>query len=164
MKKTLFTLIVLSLFIGGSIAAYLYFQKTQSPVEQPEPVDIQEIAPPTILSEATTPQAPQVLEDPAEMIELPQLESSDNFMGIALASLVTNKALTNIFSSDQLVRNIVVTIDNLPRKQVTMRFMPIKKAPGKFTPMEITGETFIDPKNSRRYAPYMNLINTLMIA
>ena len=146
----------LTLLIGGGIAAYLYFQDAQQQVEQAHPVDIQEIAPPTILPEATSPQAPQVLEDPAEMIELPQLESSDNFMGIALASLVTNKALTNIFSNNELVRNIVVTIDNLPRKQVTMRFMPIKKAPGKFTPMEITGETFIDPNNSRRYAPYMN--------
>lgn len=144
----------LLLLIGSGIAAYLYFQNSQ-PKPAPISVEVPEIKPPTPLSEMAAPKPRLVLDDPPEKLELPKLESTDHFMSNALASLVNNKALMNIFSSDQLIHNIVVTIDNLPRKKVSMRFMPIKKAPGKFIPMAGEETTVISPNNSARYTPYM---------
>lgn len=154
MKKPLLTAMALIALIGSGIAAYLYFQNEQ-PKPEPISVAIPEIEPPSALSETVAPKPRQVLNAPPEKLELPKLESTDHFISNALASLVNNKALLNIFSSDQLIHNIVVTIDNLPRKKVSMRFMPIKKAPGKFIPMASEEATFISPKNNARYTPYM---------
>ena len=160
MKKPLLTAMALIVLIGGGIAAYLYFQNAQ-PKPEPISVDIPEIESPTLLPETVAPKPRQVLDEPPEKLELPKLESTDHFMSNALASLVNNKALMNIFSSDQLIHNIVVTIDNLPRKRVSMRVMPIKKAPGKFVPMESEEATFISPKNHNRYTPYMQFAEAI---
>ena len=156
MKKNILTTVALLILIGGGIAAYFYFQNTQpKPEPKPETVEIQEMGPATILPDSPEPVARQVLIAPSEKLELPQLESTDNFMANALGSLVNNKKLMNIFINDQLIHNIVVTIDNLPRKQVSMRVMPIKKALGRFMTMESEGEMVISPENNARYAPYM---------
>lgn len=154
-------MIAILIMIGGGIAAYLYFQNAQpKPEPKSESVEIQELAP-TILPGSPEPEKRQVLDAPSEKLELPQLKSTDNFMSNALASLVNNKALMNIFINDQLIHNIVVTIDNLPRKQVSMRAMPIKKAPGKFITMESEGDTVISPENNARYTPYIKFAEAI---
>ncbi len=150
MKKTRLTTIALLILWGGSIAAYLYFQN-----EQPQPVDIQKVALPTILPDTTEPEPHQVLDAPTGKMVLPQLEASDDFMSNALVKLLNNKGLMSIFTNDELIRNIVVTIDNLPREQVSMRIMPIKKALGKFIPIESEDGIVISPENNARYAPYV---------
>lgn len=143
------TLIVL---LAGATAAYLYYQKDQPAVEH---VTTQEMEPPPVVPATPEPGTRKVLEAPSEVIELPQLESSDHFMSNALSNLLSNKTLMTIFINDQLIRNIVVTIDNLPRQQVSTKVMPIKKAPGKFITNESEGVVTISPNNSERYTPYM---------
>lgn len=152
MKKT--TLVIALLILLGGIAAYFYFQDEQPNPESSTAV-IEEQDLPTVITDDADPESRQVLNTPAEPTELPPLEASDDFMANALTSLLNNKALMAIFSNDQLIRNIVVTIDNLPRKEVSMRVMPIKKAPGKFLAMKSEGQTVIDPKNNRRYTQYV---------
>lgn len=152
MKKTILTIIALLILLGGGIAAYYYFQ---SEPPKPESVAITTQEQPTVVPVTPEPEVRQVLEAPTENIPLPQLESSDNFMANALANLLNNKSLMGIFINDQIIRNIVVTIDNLPRKQVTMRVMPIKKARGKFITIDSEGKTVISPKNNERYMQYV---------
>jgi hypothetical protein len=154
MNKTIPTIIALLVLLGGGIAAYLYFFQNEQ--TQPTPVATQEQELPTEALEAPKPEGRKVLNAPSENIALPQLESSDDFMANALEKLLNNKALMAIFTSKQLIRNIVVTIDNLPRKQVSMRLMPIKQAPDKFLTMESDGQTVISPNNETRYAQYMS--------
>jgi Protein of unknown function (DUF3014) len=153
MKKTLLKTIAVLILIGAGIAAYLYFQKEQPSTPEPKLVETPEVVPPIVLPEA--PETRLILDAPSEEIELPQLEASDDFMTNALANLLNNKALMSIFINDQLIHNTVVTIDNLPRKQVSMKIMPIKKAPGKFITMESEEGTVISPKNHARYKPYV---------
>ena len=158
MKKTILTVAAL-LIIAGGIFAYFHFQSEQL---KPAPivVEVEEIAPPT-LAETTEPESRQVLDAPAKVIELPQLASSDDFIASALASLLNNKTLMAIFINDQLINNIVVTIDNLPRKLVSQKLMPIKKAPGKFIAMESEGGMMISPKNNARYTQYVQFAETI---
>lgn len=152
MNKTILYGIALIVLLAGATAAYLYYQKEQPKVESEV---TQQVIPPPIVPATPEPEPRQVLEAPTEAIELPQLESSDHFMTNALSNLLGNKTLMNIFINDQLIRNIVVTIDNLPRQQVSTKVMPIKKAPGKFITAESGGVVTISPSNSERYAPYM---------
>ena len=152
MKKTTLTVVALLAILLSAVAIYFYLQEEplQSEVSTVKEVEVPPIAPETI-----EPESRHVLEEPAEPIALPELSSSDNLMGEALASLINNKALMHIFNQGQIIRNIVVTIDNLPRKQTSMRVMPIKKAPGKFI-VENDGQiTTISPKNSERYVSYV---------
>ena len=160
MKKSTLKTIALFLLISIGIAAYLYFQHEQTKTA-PQSVDIPDIASATLQPEKTEPETRQILNAPEEEITLPQLESSDNFMAATLEKLLNNKALMGIFINDQLINNIVVTIDNLPRKQVTMRFMPIKKAPGQFVTAENEGQKIISHKNQVRYSNYMKLAESI---
>jgi flagellar basal body-associated protein FliL len=160
MNKKILYLIALIVLLAGAIAAYFYYQtkETQPYVETipRQALELQPIVP-------ATPETPprQVLETPSHTIELPQLGSSDHFMTNALSNLLENKTLMNIFINDQLIRNIVVTIDNLPRQQVSMKVMPIKKAPGKFITTENDGVLTISPDNSERYTPYMRFADEI---
>lgn len=160
MKKSTLKTMALFLLISIGIAAYLYFQHEQTNTA-PQSVDIPDIASTTLQPEKTEPETRQILNAPEEEITLPQLESSDNFMAAALEKLLNNKALMGIFINDQLINNIVVTIDNLPRKQVTMRLMPIKKAPGQFVIAENDEQKIISPKNQARYSNYMQLAESI---
>lgn len=155
MKKTILTTIGLLILLAICTATYLYFQQKEAP-PQPQSVDIPEVAS-TLAIPKTAPNTRQVLNEPTEQMALPALSASDDFMASALESLLNNKALMAIFINDQLINNIVVTIDNLPRKQITMRFMPIKKAPGRFLIMESEGQKAIHPDNNTRYASYVNV-------
>jgi hypothetical protein len=159
MNKSIYATIALLILLGGGIAAYFYF--FQNAQTQPKPVETQVQEQPTVTPEPPAPEVHQVLNAPSENIALPPLESSDDFMASALAKLLNNKALMAIFTNDQLIRNIVVTIDNLPRKQVSMRVMPIKKASGKFLTTESEGQTVISPNNKARYTQYMNFAEAI---
>lgn len=152
MNKTVLYVITLIVVLAGATAAYLYFKKEQPKVETEVS---QQVVPPPIVPATPETEPRQVLEAPSEAIELPQLGSSDHFMSNALSNLLDNKTLMNIFINDQLIRNIVVTIDNLPRTQVSMKVMPIKKAPGKFITTESEGVVTTGPNNSERYTPYV---------
>jgi hypothetical protein len=152
MKKTIFTVVALLTIIAVAVAIYFYFQ--DKPVQN-EVVTVKEIELPSEPNETLKPESGLVLDAPVERSTLPPLESSDNFMGDALASLISNKAMMHIFNEGQLIRNIVVTIDNLPRKQISMRVMPIKKAPGQFMVSKDGERTTISPKNNERYVDYV---------
>jgi uncharacterized membrane protein len=160
MKKATFKTIILFILIGAGIAAYLYFQHDQT-ITKPQPVDVPDVKSATLSSDNNEPNTRQILNEPEEEITLPQLGSSDNFMAAALEKLLNNKALMGIFINNQLINNIVVTIDNLPRKQVTMRLMPIKKAPGHFLTTESEGQKIISLENQMRYSNYMKLAESI---
>ena len=88
---------------------------------------------------------------------LPALDDSDMAMGEALAGLVGRDALARFFRLDSLVRHIVVTVDNLPRKSFAQRLSPVKPVGGQ---MATTGKDeglAIAPENAARYAPWVAL-------
>lgn len=97
----------------------------------------------------------------AEAEGLPGLDSSDSAMRDALARLLGKKWFTDFVRPDQIVRRIVVTVDNLPRETVPQRMMPVERAPGRFTPARSGEEITIDPSNSARYAPYVRALESL---
>jgi len=160
MKKRILTTLLLCILIGGIIAAYLYFQPERTKAT-PQSVDIPEIKSATALPETTAPETRQRLNAPVEKLALPQLESSDQFMAAALEKLLNNQSLMAIFINDQLINNIVVTIDNLPRNQVTMKFVPIQQAPGQFIVTETEGKQTISLENQARYLQYVKFAESV---
>jgi hypothetical protein len=95
---------------------------------------------------------------------LPPLDASDKPLHESLVELFGLKSVDDLFRPEMLVRHIVVTVDNLPRKHLAVELRPIKNPPGKFA---VTGDdtsATIDPANYARYTPYVKLLQGLNAA
>lgn len=141
----LIPVVVAAAVVGSGLSAYFLLQ----PAQAPEPVRVQ--APPP------KPVARQVIEVPPAPPTLPVLGDSDHFMLDALAGLVGNPSLMKLFQTEKIIRNIVVTVDNLPRDRTPMNAVPVKPAPGLFLVAGTENEPTIGPKNAARYAPYVKI-------
>lgn len=148
MKKFLIVLVVL----GVAATAYYYWQQNQ-----PKPAVVQMQPPPP----PPPPLMRQVIEAPPVESPLPELDQSDSIILDALAGLVSNKSLMKLFKVEQVIRNIVATIDNLPSQRIPVRTMPLESVPGKFEAAGAEGAWTIGPKNAARYSPYVSLVEVI---
>ncbi|MEO8048054.1 MAG: DUF3014 domain-containing protein [Nitrospirota bacterium] len=144
-------IVVAVVILGGAIAAYYYWQQTQ-----PEPDAVEVTAPPPPV-EPPKPVMRQAVEIPEAQSPLPQLGESDSFILDALASLVDKKSLMKMFRVEQIIHNVVVTIDNLPNQSLPVNAMPVTPVPGNLVASMADGEMSISPKNAARYTPYVHL-------
>lgn len=155
MNKNKLKATIALVILASGLAAYLYWQQIQ-----PEP-EVVVTAPPPPIPEAPKPEVRQVIEAPPAQAPLPPLAESDSFMLDALAGLVGNKSLMKLFHSERLIRNIVVTIDNLPRTKLPLRLMPVEQAAGNFIADGSEDSLTISPGNAARYAPYMKVAEAI---
>lgn len=89
---------------------------------------------------------------------LPALDTSDATLRNALHELVPDPSLAALFQTNEFVRHVVATIDNIPRQKIAQRLMPVKPTAGTFI-VAGNGDTLaIAPANSARYAPAMRLV------
>jgi len=71
--------------------------------------------------------------------------------------LVGKESVMKIFRVEQIIHNIVATIDNLPSQGLPENTMPITPVPGNLVVSVADGEMSISPKNTARYTPYVRL-------
>ena len=76
---------------------------------------------------------------------LPALDASDGPLADALGALIGSQAVQQVLIPKDLIRHIVVTIDNLPRKTYAQRLSPLKPAPGKFVVAGADAQMAISP-------------------
>jgi hypothetical protein len=92
---------------------------------------------------------------------LPPLDASDAPLHASLATLAGAQGLDALLRPDMLVRHVVVTVDNLPRKRVAVELRPVRPVPGHFG---VTGDeqaSTLDPANYARYTPYVKLVQQI---
>lgn len=154
MKKIIF----IAILIIGAIAGYFYWQHTQQPAPQ---LAETQIPPPPPMTETPNPAVRQVIEVPVTEQPLPELAESDSLMLDALAGFIGNKSLMSLFRTEQIIHNIVATIDNLPSERAPMKTMPIEPASGKFTAVNSEGDLIISPKNAARYKSYIGFAEAI---
>ena len=149
-------LVIAALVLLAIGAAIYFFWRREPPPPPPPP---QAIPAPAPLPVAQAPRYP-VESEPVET-PLPALNASDGPVAAALSSIIGLDAFGRTFLTENLVRNIVATVDNLPREQVSQRVNPIQPVPG--VPRIVgtgAGLTFA-PANSARYAAYMKLMDSV---
>lgn len=150
MKNPLAWLAILLVAVGGG--AYYYWRSTI--VEAPPPV-----------AAAPPPPAPAPLEPPRILhpvpdpqpgaVPLPSVADSDGLVADAFGGLVGRDAFARFFVPDGIVRRFVATVDNLPRKTLAQRVLPVKPVPGAFV-VAGRGDTLaIGGDNALRYRPYV---------
>jgi hypothetical protein len=110
---------------------------------------------------------PPTIEHPIERAQTeagmpPQvtLDASDAALREALASLFGGK-LPEFVQPTSLIRNIVATIDNLPRSKVAPRLLPIQTTPGALSTATAGEDLVIAADNSARYAPAIALVRAV---
>ncbi len=135
--------------LGAGATAYYYWQQKMA----------QRVPPPSSTQAPPAPSEPAI-RHPVEAVPaqpLPALSDSDAAMSDALADLIGKKSLTELFHPDRLIRRIVATVDNLPRKKAPLLVMPVKPVPQPFARAGGSDNTVIGPDNPKRYAAYVKL-------
>jgi hypothetical protein len=143
------------LLIGAAGGYYYYTKhKTEPPVEAesvtlPPPA---EVAPEP---EIKHPVAVQPAEKP-----LPALNESDTAFRTALAPLADPKNLERFLVNENVIRNIVVTVDNLARAKAAAERRPVRPTPGTIEIAKEGDEMWISEASFARYAPFVKLVLT----
>ena len=152
------------LLLGAIIAAagvIYYFWQLRVEPQPPAPT-------PASTPQATPqPNAAPRIEHPIEVAgapaaaPLPALAESDSSLQEALAGLFGGASFDLLFHPQDVVRHFVAAIDNLPRKTVAQRIMPIKPVTGAFRTSGPEGSTVVGPDNAARYTPYVRALEAV---
>jgi hypothetical protein len=147
--------------VGLSIGAVLYLSyyprgNKAAPAEEPV-VAVPEL-PPAVPEE---PAVKHPLPEPAAPEPLPPLAESDVPMRGALENLFGKESVEQFVAPENLVRNIVVTIDNLSTEKVPERIRPVKPTSGRFMVDGTEEAPALGAANFERYKPAVQLIRSL---
>lgn len=151
--KTPIWWMLLPVLLGG--AAFYFWQKNELPVPLPPPPLVE--APPASEPKPEAPIRHPIKAAPTPEKPLPSLGESDAAMQEAFAGFFDSAALEKFFDLKDIVRRIVVTVDNLPRSKMPMRYRLFTPAPEKFLATGKDENLFIGDENYRRYTPYVLL-------
>jgi len=142
--------------VGLSVGAVLYISRgdKKPPVESPvvaapKPVEPEE------------PAVKYPLAEPEQAAPLPSLAESDPPARSALEGLIGKPSVEQFIVTTDLVRHVVVTIDNLTAEKVAERIKPLKATPGRFAVAGAEDAPTLDPANYERYKPLMQMVRTL---
>jgi len=159
-RPALWGAVLLALAVVAALA-YWFQQRASSPPPVAPPVAGTPSAPPAEppvrhpIEDARPEAAAPVAAAP------PSLDESDPAVADALAALVGRGPLEQFATLSGFVRNVVATIDNLPRNKAPRRVWPLVPTPG---PLVTTGgkdATYLGAENYRRYEPALRLMESV---
>jgi hypothetical protein len=96
----------------------------------------------------------------ADTAALPALNQSDVAVKDSITGFLGAKPVEQFLVQENIVRHIVVTIDNLPRKKVAVDLRPVKPTAGETAISNQGDTTTLGATNYARYAPFIHLVET----
>jgi len=149
-------LVLLMVLAAGAVFFYLWRQNPSQP--------------PALAPQATLPAAAEAAPAILHPIEdaqsasalnaekpLPALMVSDTTMQNTLADLFGPASLGKVFYEDAIIHRFVTTVDNLPRKTVPQRNLPVKPIAGPLATSTKDDNVSISADNASRYTPYVQM-------
>ncbi|MGE0097747.1 MAG: DUF3014 domain-containing protein [Hydrogenophaga sp.] len=108
------------------------------------------------------PVEPPASETAVEPTPLPQLADADSLVKELLSDLLTSKNVLTFLQMDGFIRRAVATVDNLPREHAPLMAWPVYPTPQRFTTQRSdAGQDTIHPDNSRRYLPFVLMVESV---
>jgi hypothetical protein len=154
-RTVVYSAIAVAVVAAGG--AWYYF-KVAKPDEAPPAPPVAK-APAAPLEDAGTQHHP-IPQAAAPDKPLPKLNESDSDVAGSLAGLFGRKPIEEMLVPERVIRNIVVTVDNLPRNKVAEQMRPVKPLAGQ-TVTATSGDTItLTPENSARYAAFMQIVQS----
>ncbi|MBV8974228.1 MAG: DUF3014 domain-containing protein [Sinobacteraceae bacterium] len=89
---------------------------------------------------------------------LPALNDSDAVVRDSLAGVLGRGPIAQFLVPQNVVRHIVVTVDNLPRRKVAVELRPVKPTPGQAVVAGRADMTTLGEANFERYAPLVKVV------
>jgi len=161
-KGSIIWLVLLMVLTASAVFFYLWRQDTsQQPALAPPPTQ-----PPPAAAEAA-PTIRHPIEDAQgaaanpEAKPLPALMVSDTTMQNTLADLFGPASLGKVFYEDAIIHRFVTTVDNLPRKTIPSRNLPVKPIAGPLVTSAKDGNVSISADNATRYKPYVQMAESI---
>src|SRR5580704_13438252 len=134
------------------VAAGTWYFLQSRHATSPAPIAAQQPAPPEPAEPAIQHPLPEgAANTPSE--PLPALADSDPALIDALSQVAGNAAVKEYLLPENIVRHMVVTIDNLPRLKVAVQKRPTGPVPGSFVVVGDELHATLDPQNFARYQP-----------
>ncbi|MEP7242370.1 MAG: DUF3014 domain-containing protein [Gammaproteobacteria bacterium] len=156
-KRTILYSAAAAAVVAGA-GAYYYFKVMKHPDEPKTAVVAPAAAEPEVAPPAEHHELPAAPGVGADSKPLPPLNASDPTITEALSGFFGKKAIEDMLVPEQVIRHIVVTVDNLPRKKVAEQMRPLKSAPG-LTATTMSGDTIaLSADNYARYAPFITMV------
>ncbi|MHB1869718.1 MAG: DUF3014 domain-containing protein [Steroidobacteraceae bacterium] len=92
---------------------------------------------------------------------LPPLNDSDAVVVAALDGLIGQPAVTRFLVPKNVIRRVVVTVDNLPRAKIAADLRPIQPTAGTTVVDRQGGITVLSARNYARYTPFVDVVGQL---
>src|SRR3984893_11609200 len=89
---------------------------------------------------------------------LPALNDSDQVVHDSLAGVLGRHPVEQFLVSQNIVRHLVATVDNLPRRKVAVELRPVKPTPGQTATATQGAITMLSDANFERYAPLLRVV------
>src|SRR5438445_8866013 len=140
--------VIIAAVIALVVAAGVYLLRPGAP---PPPPAASEPSP----APPTAPKGPQYPVAPQASAPLPPLAASDPTLIEALGRLLGAEAVSALIVPQDLIRNIVATVDNLPRDHFARRLSPLRSASGLLKVTGADDKLAIAPGNSGRYGAFV---------
>jgi hypothetical protein len=150
--------VVLVAVVALAAAGYYLWRMREQPLPAAAPAPATETQPAPQAS--TEPRIEHPLEQPAAA-PLPPLAESDAPIRDALTATFGTPSFEQLLVPQDLIRRLVATVDNLPRKSVALRLMPVKPVPGPFATVGKEGSLAVNPDNAARYTPYVRAFDAI---
>jgi len=167
MKKSVIVPAALLAALLGAI--FFFFTQKQPPQEISTPAPVTAPAAEPAPSEPQFPLAP--IPAPEETVagsdaetaspEALEAEAPEAVTARLIALLKGQTRGSELLIFDHLIPRLVVTIDNLPSKELPRKQLPVKGADGLFLTQEAGADERINPYNARRYTPFVEFAEAL---
>jgi hypothetical protein len=145
--------------IAAAIAIGVYY-RYYSPVPA-TPATHPAAAPQAVAPPVPAIQHPVPSEAEQQQAPLPPLDQSDPVIRDSLTGLLGKPAVVKFLVPHEIVRDIVVTVDNLPRKKVAAELRPLQPTAGDTVVDTQAGSTTLSQQNYARYAPLMQVVSAV---
>lgn len=149
-------LILAAVVIAGAGAAWYFVQRR--PAEQAA----ESTTSASSAASTSTIQHPLIGAD--ESAPVTDVDDSDETIKSSLDKLFGTADLAQVLIPTQIIRHIVVTVDNLPRSKVDLQVRPLRATPGQFATANSGNDLVIADANYARYARVMHVVQIADIA
>ena len=183
MKKSDYVVAVVLVLVIAVAAKYFYPQEpgqpglgllpethVQQPRVKPQEPAIRYPVPPSPVETTPASEPEPRREEPAEAPvvttvpenPLPALDDSDETVRHDLYSLAARQALDPLFNLNRIIRRFVVTVDNLPRKDLlNQKYRSNQSVHGQLVVDQDENGFYLSKKNYARYDAYIDLLDSM---
>jgi hypothetical protein len=148
---------VAALIVCGGLGVWYYLDHAHAP---PPPVPV--AAPPPAPAEpAIAHPLPAAADGSGALAPLPELDQSDAPLQAALPAVIGAAAVKDYLEPENLLRRLVVTVDNIPRQKISADKRPVRGFGGTFRADGDELHATLDTRNYARYQPLVAVIRNL---